>query len=1164
MDMVILAMCSGKNARLGSLLLTLILLLNPIHADANDDITLQLKWKHAFQFAGFYMAKEKGYYDEAGLNVKLIEGGPGKDPTEYALASDGHYSVTDTGVILSRSDNKPVKALAAIFQHSPLALAVKKSSGIKTFKDLRGKRIMMQSGYMDAVILAALNKAGLSSAYFTRQDTSFNIHDLIDGNTDAFSVYITDQPHQLKELGISYRILSPAEYGIDFYGDILITSETEIQKHPHRTESFIQASMKGWSYALEHIDETIELIQTKYNTQGLSPEQLYFEAEKTSEMVLKDVVQIGYMSQARWQKVIDSYALLGLIAESSPASELIYSRTPTFTDFLKQYQWPLIVSGLLTLLLIFGLQSILLRKMVRSRTEELSESETRFRTLVANLPGTSYRCRCDKAWTMDFLSDAIKDICGYSADDFIYNKVRTFNSIIHPDDRQHVRDTIMEGVHNKQGFTIEYRIVGADARVCWVHERGHPSFDQQGQVTWLDGNIFDITERKRSEDLKNSISSILEMVASNKQLKLIFASIVSIYEHRYPGMRASILLVEDNHLKAWSVSSLPDAYNAAIEGLEIGPSVGSCGTAAYLKKRIIVEDIEHDPLWADYAEFTISFNLRACWSEPIFDSKGKVLGTFAMYYDHPRSPAPEEIEDIFYAAQLASIAIERDYFIKSLSKFSQAIEQTAEVITITDQNGLIEYVNPAFTNITGYSADEAIGKTPHLFRDESYEMLAKDIRHVIAKGETWQGKIIEKKKDGSNYPTMLTISPIRNELGKITHHVGVHEDLSKLQEMEERFYQAQKMEAVGTLVGGIAHDFNNMLAGITGNLYLARKAAKEQFQITEKLGRIETLTARAADMIKQLLTFANKDMVQKHTVPLTPFLKETLKLHQVSVPESISLNLDILDNLQVSADITQMQQVLLNLISNARDALAGVENPRIDIRLAQFTADAAFQRKHGAYSHTEYAHLSVSDNGHGIAEEHLAHIFEPFYSTKDVGKGTGLGLSMVFGSLKSHNGFIEIESTENGGTTFHIYLPLLLGALEDQVSKREETHSGRGETILLVDDEVDVLETIGEVLHSLGFQVLTAEDGEAALTLFAENSQQIDIILTDIVMPKSGGFQLAEKAREIKPEVPIIFATGYDKKLAIGFEHDLQHTETLNKPFTIELLTQTIRKLLDG
>jgi len=1162
MDMVVTMSFDKKNLS-GSLLFALLLLLNPLHADAQEEISLQLKWKHAFQFAGFYIAKEKGYYEEAGLNVRLIEGGPGKSPVTHVLSGPGHYSVSDTGIILARAEGNPVQALAAIFQHSPLALAVKESSGIKTFEELRGKRVMMQSGHMDAVILAAINKAGLTADDFRRLDTSFNILDLIDGNTDAFSIYITDQPHQLENLGMPYRILHPIQYGIDFYGDILITSEKELDKYPERAEAFTQASLRGWAYALEHIDETIELIQSKYHSQRLSPGQLYFEAEETSDMVLKDVVQIGYMSQARWQKIIDIYTELGLITKSYSATEMLYSKKPTLTDFFKQYQWQLIVGILITLLFIFGLYSILLGKMVRSRTRELSESEIRFRTLVANLPGVAYRCQCDEFWTMDFISNGIETISGFPASDFHNNRVRSFNSIIHPDDRDDVRKSVMESIRNRQSFSIEYRIICSDGHIRWLHEQGQAIFSDKTDAVWLDGNLLDITERKQSEELKKSTAAILEMVAKGKPLAHILTRIVKSYEARYPDMRASILLLKNGKLYKGAAPSLPEVYNKAIEALEIGTMVGSCGTAAFHKKRVIVEDIEHDARWAAYTELVLPLGLRACWSEPVFSSTGEVIGTFAMYYDHPCAPGADELSDISNAAQLSAIAIERDHYLKSLHKLSQAIEQTAEVITITDQHGIIEYVNPAFSNITGYSAEEAIGKTPQLFRDESYQPLIEEMRNTIAQGKTWLGKVIEMKKDGSTYPAMLTISPIRDETGTITHHVSVHEDLSRIQQLEEQFYQAQKMEAVGTLVGGIAHDFNNMLAGITGNLYLARKAADGQVKITEKLSRIENLSLRAADMIKQLLTFANKDIVQKSSVPLTPFLKETLKLHQVSVPENVSLNLEIVDDMQVSGDITQLQQMLLNLITNARDAVVDVSEPRIDIKLEQYYADPAFQRKHETYKQMEYAHLSISDNGHGIPEKNLAHIYEPFYSTKEVGKGTGLGLSMVFGSLKSHDGFIEVDSSENCGTTFHIYLPLLKGARQNELTPHAETPPGHGETILLVDDETDVLETIGEVLHSLGYHLFKAEDGEAALTLFAEQSDKIDLILTDIVMPKAGGFELAARARKIKPQIPVIFATGYDKNLATGFETELKNCETLNKPYSIEQIAQTIRKMLD-
>ena len=1160
-----MGMVTAMPMRRRALLLLCGLLLLPISSYAEEVITLQLKWRHAFQFAGFYIAKEKGFYSEAGLNVTLLEGGPDKNPIDHVLAGSGHYGLTDTGIVLARSNQKPVKALAAIFQHSPLALAVREDSGIRRFEELRGKRIMMQSGHMDAVILAALNRAKLTAADFTRQDSSFNIHDLIDGNTDAFSIYITDQPHQLQELGIPFRTLQPIEYGIDFYGDVLFTSEEEIKKHPDRTAVFIEASLKGWSYALEHIDETIELIQAKYNTQKLSPGQLYFEAEATSEMVLKDVVQIGYMSLSRWQRVIDTYAKLALIPQSSPASELIYSPEPTFSDFLKQYQWQLLVGSLIVLLLIFGLQSTLLRRMVHNRTEKLEASESRFRSLVGNIPGAVFRCMPEDQCSMDFISDEVEAITGYPASDFIHNSKRSYRALIHSDEKELVATTIRKALESGAPYTMEYRITDTNGAERWVVETGQPEHGRGGHAAWIDGCIFDISKRKRYEALQLSTAAILEMVAGNRSQETIFARIINIYEQRYPKMRASILLIKENRLRTGSVASLPDAYNAAIDGIEIGPSVGSCGTAAFHKKRVIVEDIEHDPLWADYAEFTIGFNLRACWSEPIFSSEGEVLGTFAMYYDHPRAPDAEEISDIASAARLAAIAIERNLYMEKMRKLSSAIEQASEVVTITNNRGEIEYVNPAFTRITGFSSEEAIGQTPELFRSDDYKALAIEIRKIIQRGDAWQGKIIEKKKDGTTYPAMLTLSPIRDENGTITHYVGVHEDISQIQELEVQFYQAQKMEAIGTLVGGIAHDFNNMLAGITGNIYLAKKYVADQPNVSEKLDNTQKLIGRAAEMIRQLLTFAKKGIVEKRTVLLTPFLKETFNLHKVTIPEDVDLTLDIdtNTNMKVSADITQLQQVLLNLMTNARDAVEGESHPSIAIRLSEYRPDSDFLARHESSRDTSYAHLTVTDNGHGIPEESIHAIFEPFFTTKSVGKGTGLGLSMVFGSIQSHDGIIDVSSEVDQGCTFHIYLPLISSDVAQALTTTVISKASEGETILLVDDEKDVLTIIGEVIESLGYNVITAENGEQALAAFLRDPQAFDLILTDVVMPRMGGLELAKAVHQSDPDTPIIFATGYDKKQEIERESGLHGYAILNKPFSVELLEQTLSSMLE-
>jgi len=350
---------------------------------------------------------------------------------------------------------------------------------------------------------------------------------------------------------------------------------------------------------------------------------------------------------------------------------------------------------------------------------------------------------------------------------------------------------------------------------------------------------------------------------------------------------------------------------------------------------------------------------------------------------------------------------------ESLRKLSQAIEQAGESVVITDKNGVIEYVNPHFAALTGYSAEEAIGQTPRLLKSSNQDdAFYEEMWQTISKGEIWHGKIIDRKKDGSFYPAMLTISPVHTQGGDAashTHYVGIQSDLTELEDLEQQFHQAQKMEAIGTLVGGIAHDFNNMLAGITGNIYLAKKRIQGMPEVVQKLSNAEQISMRAAEMIQQLLTFARKSRVNIKPMPFIPFFKGMLKLLRSSVPENITIEQHLCaDLLQIRGDGILLHQVMMNLLTNACDALEGIGTPRIIIRFEAFHADRDFVKKRTYFNTGSYAHMSVEDNGCGIAKEQLKHLFEPFFTTKEQGKGTGLGLAMVFGAVKTHHGFIEV------------------------------------------------------------------------------------------------------------------------------------------------------------
>ena len=503
---------------------------------------------------------------------------------------------------------------------------------------------------------------------------------------------------------------------------------------------------------------------------------------------------------------------------------------------------------------------------------------------------------------------------------------------------------------------------------------------------------------------------------------------------------------------------------------------------------------------------------------------------------------------------------------KKLLMLSSSVEQTSDAIIITDSEGTIQYINPAFSILTGYSEQETIGQNPRFLKSGvQSDAFYQEMWEQLGGGRAWYGRTVDKKKDGSFYPAMLTISPVKNESGEIVNYVGIQQDLSKHENLEAQFHQAQKMEAIGTLVGGIAHDFNNMLAGITGNLYLAKTKSKDQPEVIDRLNSVEQLSFRAASMIQQLLTFARKGRVDMKLLPLIPFIKETLKFLRTSVPENIDIRQNICsDSIQIKGDSTQLHQVLMNLINNARDALEGIENPHINVNIELFNADALFVEKHPYFEAEAYARISIEDNGCGIPAYQLKHLFEPFFTTKEPGKGTGLGLAMVFGAIKTHHGFVEVESAPDTGSTFHVYIPIVEDKEFIYLPHQHEVREGNGETILFVDDDKNVRDTNIEILKSLNYKVFEASDGLQAVDMFITHQNEINLIIMDLVMPKFGGVEAFNRIREVQADIKVIFSTGYDKTERLNNQIPLGNFVILSKPHSIEQLSTIIREQLSS
>ncbi len=493
------------------------------------------------------------------------------------------------------------------------------------------------------------------------------------------------------------------------------------------------------------------------------------------------------------------------------------------------------------------------------------------------------------------------------------------------------------------------------------------------------------------------------------------------------------------------------------------------------------------------------------------------------------------------------------------SVLSRAVDQCGEAVIVTDSDGIIRYVNPAACQHSGHNAEELLGRKARFALPENRGREPYlQMWEALAAGKTWKGSLSEQHRDGSTYPVIAVISPVRDEHGVISRYVCCQRDMTEQSRLRRQFQQAQKMEALGTLVGGIAHDFNNMLAGMGGNLYLARRHVRGNADALEKMDNIERLIGRAAEMIRQLLTFARRDATEMKEMPLTPFIKESTKLLRASVPENIRLDLDFSEApLPVRADAEQVRQMLANLIDNARDAVTDVHDPRITLRLKPFLADSAFIRAHPYARPGHYARLCVEDNGRGIPRKLMDRIFEPFFTTKHVGKGTGLGLSLVFGSIRTHGGFVTVESRVGQGTALALHFPLRTPDEARTGASATARPHGRGELILLADDEEQVRDTTAAVLESLGYRVLTARDGRDALDVFISRKQDIAVALLDVVMPRMSGPDAAARIRQANPQVKVIFATGYDERDLAGTAGET----VLAKPYDIGELGRLLNSL---
>ncbi|MCB1206587.1 MAG: ABC transporter substrate-binding protein [Verrucomicrobiae bacterium] len=834
-----------------------------------ETVTVQLKWHHQFQFAGYYAAQKQGFFTDEGLEVNLIEGGVDRPPLETVLSGRADLGVSDADVLQARMKGVPIVVLASIFQHSPYILMSRRDSGIRVPADLIDRTIMVSSDQGAAQNLAIFKNEGLPIDRIRFVSHTWNLDSLISGEIDAISAYITAEPSQMLARGIEPQVIKASDYGVDFYGDTLFTREEYAKNHPQKVAAMIRATRRGWQYAMANREELIAHILTLSGVRerGITHENLRYEADAMDPLICADLVEIGHMNPDRWLRMSQAFLDTGVAPHPSNHDwfqGFLYEETSESRDLKAILPFLVAATGLALAALLW---SLTLRRQVEQRTREIQRGNELRKHLIES---------------------ALDGVIGINRDDNVVYWNGSAAKLFNIDEK------------NALGFPVARFIPGL---------------------------------RKRLKDSGNS----------------------------------------------------PDEH-----------------------RRFVFE---------------------------------------------------------------------------------------------------------------------------------------------------------AKRNDGSAFPVELSVSKLAPGLD-VTLNLFVR-DLTEQRRLEEQLRQSQKMQAIGQLAGGVAHDFNNLLTVIRGNAGLVAEELEEEDEARHSIDEIISAGDRAASLTSQLLAFSRQRPLQRAVFEGNKAVVNFSRMLERLIGEDVTIELQLCDDsVFLNADQAMFDQVLLNLAVNGRDAMP--RGGTLTLTTSRIEAGPGSPELPSGTAPGEYFRIEVADDGEGIAPEHISRLFEPFFTTKGVGKGTGLGLATVFGIVEQHQGWVSVESRQGEGSRFAVSFPVCNEPALDASPSHRHLAPGGSETIFLVEDESMVRHFARRLLVRHGYRVIEAHNGLHALDLWEKHAGEIDLLLTDVVMPGGvAGTDLARLLTEARPDLKVIFTSGYAADIFRG-EIDLpSEAAFISKPYPSEELLRILRQILD-
>jgi PAS domain S-box-containing protein len=1203
------------------MIISICLLAFPEHAVSQttppDHVILQLKWYPQFQFAGYYMALARGFYREANLIVTIVPMRQGISPAMQVESGKAQFGIGSVDILRLRAQGHPLVSIAAIMQHSADCMMVPASSSIRSFTDLAGKHISVtRRSPEDIEMRVVMKKEGGDPSRIVYMPHTPSLKAFMQGKADAYAAYITNEPLQMKEKHFPVRILRAIDYGIDFYGDCVFTSDQFAKEHPEIVERFRQATLRGWDYAMAHPGETTDYLLKNFKSaqNPLTRKRLMDEAHALTPLISPSTILLGHQSPERWNLIQKMLLDDGLIKKTIPINDFIWTDPgeKNFEQVTLTMRYTLYAFAAVGLIALFiSLTYFYInRQLVRAIDQAKRELEIAHADL--DMRGKTLHSLLELGQSLSGVSNAntlIESILQQVREGFGVKTASLF--ILSPDHLtlSKVINQAQDNAEDQTQITVQYDESldpddALNAIAPNLHGSAYPIFvpliaggeplglleveEEEGKSLHL-SNAEIIQLRGFADEialafynarlLNESENQQILLAKSNRQLQTLVdfgraANLARSQEevvHRiaeaikgYGFDRVEIYLVENDIIKK-ALATDEDGNEYVPENI----NESSLDQPDPLYKHLLQSAEEYHYTKDYYAEEGIMFKGKPVRHHMTLILRAHDRVICLISADNALTERAFDIEDIaplLPFSRHAAVILDNVRLLSALRRqeeFSRtlitSISETIYSMRVEeDQTFTPTYFSPQIEHLCGYTSEEVMQNPTFwqmIIHPDDRQRFLKSLQDML-KEEPYpiEFRFIHKNGQlrwGLAHPVFL-----RDEHGE-THLVhGTFLDITERKDLEDRLLQSQKMETIGTLAGGIAHEFNNLLAIMSGNVEMARMDIDDNISAAHSLDQTMRAIHRAADLTRQLLTFSRKTDIHKTPLSVDEVIRETVKLLAPTIGRNIIIEIrNDPDIGSIEGDAGQIEQVLINLCVNARDAMP--EGGKIIIRAQNVRVNVNDHNLPANVSPGEYVRIQIHDTGIGIDPQLKTRVFDPFFTTKPVGRGTGLGLSVAYAIVQDHKGWIDIDSAPGVGSLFSIYLPSPFTHSQPQFQQGNNVQL----TALVVDDNPIEREKLAQILEKEGYYPLTAADGSEALALFWTEGDRVSVIICSQSLPEMDSYQLIMHLRDYNPNVPIILATNEDDTIQNN-ETPKAALQTVHRPINSDEVTIALRKIM--